>query len=186
MHWFFQSRKINLFVIFLLFSLQVFSIQAQTAIVPGVSAGRFNLDSGYPEIKGILDQEYRTIQQTAYDNKIDIYSYADRTELWLTSAYMGMNFIFDYDTKKLIRILVLSTALNIRNTNIRVNSPSTILGTYPKYKRINLEPDRTVIHDKSSFIVAYDYPELGVNIWVDYFRKIIYAIEIYIPDERHR
>ena len=96
-----------------------------TVITPGEGVGVLKLGEPYASIQKALG-DIRPFSFALAENKVD------GKELWLSYRDIGIAFAFDYETKILERIIVLTPALLVRNTGIHAGSEESEVKKYFK------------------------------------------------------
>jgi hypothetical protein len=132
--------------------------QGNALIVPGEGVGVLKLGESYhfiiQDLGDIAPSSWRKVQ-----GEMNI-------EIWLSYKDLGMTLVFDYETKKLEKIIVLSQSLLVENTGIHVGSKESDVKKYFK------DPS------KDSKANELDYPHLGINFFIKNEDKTVYAIEV--------
>jgi len=139
------------------------SAQGDAMIIPGVGVGVLKLGEHVDDILkkiGHSDvQQWRTTQVQIEKKIVKM--------MWLSLEELGMSLGFDYDNKKLEKILVSTKALLVQNTSLRI-------GMAEKEVKKFLGPPQ--ISESREFI---DYPQLGVKFYIDLNDHTVRTIEVY-------
>lgn len=132
--------------------------QGDALIVPGEGVGVLKLGDTIETIKrgigSIRVNSSRIVKQQGHN------------EMWLSYRDLGMTLVFDYRTKELEKIIVLTVGLLVENTGISVGSSESDVRKYFK------EPS------KCSKEGELDYPDLGVKFYIKKEYKKVHAIEV--------
>jgi len=149
-----------LFVLILLIGLSNKSLPAQgnALIVPGEEVGVLKLGNSI----GFITQDLGNIEPSTVRKVED----GEIKEMWLSYKDLGLTLIFDYATKTLKRIIVLSPSLLVKGTGIHVGSKESEVLEYFK------EPS------KEGKTNELDYPQLGIKFIIRENERTVYAIEI--------
>ena len=132
--------------------------QGNALIVPGEEVGVLKL--GNPI--GFITQDLGNIEPSSWHKEED----GTSTEMWLSYRDLGLTLIFDYETKKLKRIMVMTPSLLVKDTGIHVGSKeSEVLGYFNN-------------PSKGGKANELDYPQLGIKFLIKENKRTVYAIEI--------
>jgi len=138
------------------------SAQGNALIVPGEGVGVLRLGEPIAYIKQDLENTdpstSRLIEESG-QKKVAL-SYKD----------FGLTFIFDFKTKKLEKIIVLTQNLLVENTGIHVGSRAAEVISHFKSPVKGSESE-------------LDYPHLGIKFILDNDRRTISAIEVKVPQK---
>lgn len=129
--------------------------QGDALIVPGEGVGVLKLGDTLEKIKGGIGSIRVSSSRKVGDN-----------EMWLSYRDLGMTLVFDYVTKELKKIIVLTVGLLVENTGISVGSSESDVRKYFK------EPSK---YSKEGEL---DYPDLGVKFYIKKEYKKVHAIEV--------
>lgn len=128
--------------------------QGDALIVPGEGVGVLKLGDSSEKIKrGIGSIRVNSLHKVK-DN-----------EMWLLYRDLGMTLVFDYKTKELKKIIVLTVGLLVENTGISVGSSESDVRRYFKDPKCSKEGD-------------LDYPDLGIKFYIKKEYKKVRAIEV--------
>jgi len=134
------------------------SAQGNALIVPGEEVGVLKL--GNPI--GFITQDLGNIEPSRRRKVED----GTSSEMWLSYKDLGLTLVFDYETKKLKKIVVVTPSLLVEGTGIHVGSKKSEVLEYFK------EPS------KASKTNELDYPQLGIKFIIKEHDRTVYAIEI--------
>ena len=132
--------------------------QGNALIVPGEEVGVLKL--GNPI--GFITQDLGNIEPSSWRKAGD----GTSSEMRLSYRDLGLTLIFDYETKKLKRIMVMTPSLLVKDTGVHVGSKESEVLEYF---------DNPSKEGKTNEL---DYPQLGIKFIIKENERIVYAIEI--------
>jgi len=168
-------------LIILMFPKPAFN-QGDAVIIPGTGVGVLRLGEPINEILekiGPTEAMQWRLAQTSEGEGL----------MWLSLEELGMSLAFDFRTKTLRKILVLTEALLVQNTGIRVGSSEKEIERYfsttRMYQQREIIPPKTEEKfeipegDKKPPIRVLDYPYFGIKFYIKQDDHTVYTIEIY-------
>jgi hypothetical protein len=132
--------------------------QGNALIVPGEEVGVLKLGN----LVGFITRDLGNIEPSTV-RKVEE---GETKEMWLSYTDLGLTLIFDYATKTLKRIIVLTPSLLVKGTGVHVGSKEAEVLDYFK------KPS------KDSKANELDYPHLGINFLIKESDRTVSAIEI--------
>lgn len=132
--------------------------QGNALIVPGEEVGVLKL--GNPI--GFITQDLGNIEPSSWHKEED----GTSSEMRLSYKDMGLTLVFDYGTKKLKKVVVVTPSLLVKGTGIHVGSKEVEVLEYFK------DPS------KEGKANELDYPQLGIKFVVKENDRTVCAIEI--------
>jgi hypothetical protein len=132
--------------------------QGNALIVPGEEVGVLKL--GNPI--GFITQDLGNIEPSSWHKEED----GTSSEMRLSYNDLGLTLIFDYATKMLKRIKVMTPSLLVKGTGIHVGSKESEVLEYFKES------------SKEGKANELDYPQLGIKFIIKENERTVYAIEI--------
>ena len=144
------------------------SAQGDATIIPGIGVGVIKLSEDIDDIlKKISPADSKQWRTAQLEN--------EEKMMWLSLEKTGMSLAFDFKTRKLKKILVLTKALLVQNTSLRVGSNEIEVIEF--FGRA--ESNKSMEKNKSKEIAPMDYPQLGIKFYVDLKNHTVRTIEVY-------
>lgn len=156
--------------------------QGDAMIIPGVGVGVLKLGERVDKILEKIDSKYAKQWRGAKES-------GDKKIMWLSLEELGMSLAFDFHTRTLRKILVLTEALLVQSTGIRVGSSEKkvmkYLGDAGMHHQTEVPPEHTEERsgrpeeDRKLLIHSMDYPRLGIKFYINQEDHTVYTIEVY-------
>lgn len=136
------------------------STQGDAMIIPGVGVGVLKLNKRVDDIlKKIGPEEVQQWRKSQVQT--------EEKMMWLSLKELGMSLAFDYKSRRLKKIIVLTKALLVQNTSLRVGSDKKEVIKFMGQPQIN----------KTEEIL--DYSQHGIKFYIDGKTSTVRTIEVY-------